>query len=507
MSPRSVCSILLLSSLAFAPVLSQTQKPLTQTQLRQLVEAGVDNERVAKTIEQRGIDFELSGQFLTLLREKAALPVLLKALGANALKTGQAPLDKDLLRELVAAGVGGLSLAKAVWDRGINFPPAADYLQSLHDAGALEALLNALRESAPKPLTREQVLNLLASGVSADRVATLVKKRGLTFKPNEEYLDNLRIAGADDVVVGAVRGARHPPDFLLLCKLGASGRGIHPLAFSPDGRLLAGAAGESAVKLWNVTDGREVRTVGAHSDLIRTLAISPNGVFLASAGYDSMTKIWEVQTGREPRILQGHKGDVNAVTFSPDGSCLASAGQDGTVRLWDFEKGVSIRTLASGDWAVRALAFSPDGKRLAAGRYDKTIIIWDVPTGNEAATLTGPEGYAVNDVAFNPDGTLLASAVDDYTIKLWDVVTGREVRSFEGHKMVVLCVRFTRDGRYLASGSADGSLRLWEVETGQEVSRLLEPGLGTVPTMALSADGKYLAAAQNDTILIWRVED
>ncbi|MBI4165254.1 MAG: hypothetical protein HY508_05915, partial [Acidobacteria bacterium] len=64
----------------------------------------------------------------------------------------------------------------------------------------------------------------------------------------------------------------------------------------------------------------------------------------------------------------------------------------------------------------------------------------------------------------------------------------------------------TRDGRYLASGSADASLRLWEVETGLEVSQLLAPSIGTVPTLAFSEDGRFLAGAQNDTVMVWKAE-
>ncbi|MBI4166627.1 MAG: WD40 repeat domain-containing protein, partial [Acidobacteria bacterium] len=476
----------------FTPALAQaptaTQKPLTQTQLHQLVEAGVDNERLAQTVTRRGIGFELSGDFVAALRQQGALPVLLKALGERGLKSGQIPLDENLLRELVAAGMDNLLLVKAVLERGIDFRPAADYLKALQKAGALEPLLKALREVVSKPLAKDQVLNLLSSGVSNDRVAALVNKRGLNFKPTDEYLDTLRIAGASDGVVDAVRAARRPPEFILLHRLEAHGPGIHPLAFSSDGRMLASVAGPSAVRLWSVAGGTEIRVVGTHDDLVRSLAFSPDGRYLASAGYDSMIKIWEVETGREPRILRGHDGDVNAIAVSPDGKYLASGGQDGTVKLWDLEMGVAVRTLANRELAIFALAFSPDGARIASGRSDNLIQFWDVPTGKDLGILRGHTG-AVQGVAFSPDGERLASASSDGTIKLWAVASGRETKTFAGNTIAVWCVAFTRDGRYLASGSADASLRLWEVETGLEVSQLLAPSIGTVPTLAFSEDG------------------
>ncbi|MBZ5671940.1 MAG: tetratricopeptide repeat protein [Acidobacteriia bacterium] len=75
----------------------------------------------------------------------------------------------------------------------------------------------------PKPLDKIQVLALLAGGVPSQRVATLVKQRGIDFEPTDDYLDILQGAGAEDTVLNALRGARPVarPDIL---------RGARPVA-------------------------------------------------------------------------------------------------------------------------------------------------------------------------------------------------------------------------------------------------------------------------------------
>jgi hypothetical protein len=61
----------------------------------------------------------------------------------------------------------------------------------------------------PRPLRRAQILGLLAGGVSNERISTLVKERGIDFRPTPKYLRELREAGADRGLLAAVRSAQN----------------------------------------------------------------------------------------------------------------------------------------------------------------------------------------------------------------------------------------------------------------------------------------------------------
>jgi hypothetical protein len=82
----------------------------------------------------------------------------------------------------VRDGLGDESGAKLIEQRGIDFAPAEDFLQSLKAAGTSEAFLKALRAverprsaSAKKPLNQVQVFALLVGQVPSHRVARCVE--------------------------------------------------------------------------------------------------------------------------------------------------------------------------------------------------------------------------------------------------------------------------------------------------------------------------------------------
>jgi WD40 repeat protein len=84
-------------------------------------------------------------------------------------------------------------------------------------------------------------------------------------------------------------------------------------------------------------------TLKGHTGGVKSVAFSPDGKRLASASDDKAVKVWDVATGQETLTLKGHTGQVHCVVFSADGHRLASASQDQTVRVWDASPRSQVR--------------------------------------------------------------------------------------------------------------------------------------------------------------------
>jgi WD40 repeat protein len=72
------------------------------------------------------------------------------------------------------------------------------------------------------------------------------------------------------------------------------------VAFSPDGRLLAGGSRSGNLKIWQVASGQALATVNAHQGSVYGLAFSPDGRTLATVGEDHLGRLWDL-AGLSPR--------------------------------------------------------------------------------------------------------------------------------------------------------------------------------------------------------------
>jgi WD40 repeat protein len=277
--------------------------------------------------------------------------------------------------------------------------------------------------------------------------------------------------------------------------------------------------------------------------------------------------LWRLAHSARTSVHLPQDGTPYLSAFSQDGKRVALATQesnalDPTKRreyfaVWDSTTGQSIREFDKLGY-VNAATFSPDGTKLLTGLSDNQATLWDVATGRELATFihitaktdktertpglprrisfevtsarqpvsVRSAAYtpgicciapSVNVVAFSPDGQTAATALSnfgarekDYSIKLWDVRAKQEIASLEGHTKDVSALVFSPDGRMLASSSSDATVKLWLVPArggaGQKLtaaSTLEYQSASTVNALAFARDGKTLAAATDQSVLLW----
>jgi len=210
------------------------------------------------------------------------------------------------------------------------------------------------------------------------------------------------------------------------------------LAFTPNGKTLAGVDGSGTVWLWDAASGARTGYLVAGSPA-RSAAFDADGTTLATGYLDGSIRLWDAVSWEEDATLKGHKDLVFGVSFTPDGKVLASAGKDGTVRLWNTNRPrQEPLTLKALDGPVWFAAFSPDGKTLATGGEDRKLRLWD--TALLQSKVLGLDKPAPTEPAKPPASgpTRIALITTEKSDALQTLVALAEAKLTEGKALEVL---------------------------------------------------------------------
>jgi WD40 repeat protein len=161
-------------------------------------------------------------------------------------------------------------------------------------------------------------------------------------------------------------------------KTGRSDVGEQPFRLQPcpDGKMVV-ATDHNTYHIDPAT-GDKVRDLGWHLNHVPAIAVSPDGSLLAvAAGMDLQTIA--LASGERGASARGSgRKHFTDVAFHPSGRILAVSSNNETVRLLDARTLVEVMSF---DWEVgpvRRIVFSPDGMRAAAAGKTGRVVVWDV---------------------------------------------------------------------------------------------------------------------------------
>ncbi|AEO62387.1 uncharacterized protein THITE_2106496 [Thermothielavioides terrestris NRRL 8126] len=230
-----------------------------------------------------------------------------------------------------------------------------------------------------------------------------------------------------------------------------------PVAWSPDGTLLAGVS---------VRDPSRVVTV----------VVGPNTGSSKSAKEPLAGALGSV-------VLMGHTDEVTHLAFLPvrrgsgkgkgavalaaeeSGRALVSVGRDGYVRVTDVVSGRTLRRIEIGGRAhASILQVSHDG-RFVVTVWGRDVVVWDQDSGSVHSynlnAVRQVEGWPL---CVSPDCRYMAYRTDD-GFEVCDVLTGQFRGEFPCKGTAIMSAAFNSNGTRLAVGDSGGWLQMFEVIT------------------------------------------
>jgi hypothetical protein len=270
------------------------------------------------------------------------------------------------------------------------------------------------------------------------------------------------------------------------------------LALSPDGRMIAAAAEDDVVRLWNRETGEEVRTFPVNV-VAWWVQFAPGGRELFTG--DTAIKQWSLADGALVREFPGRTGVLSSdgtVLFACAGHRFVYHDTAGAITAWRVADGTKLFEIPV---AARILALSPDGTRLAVSDAASYIAVHDARDGRRVIEPWPTEGR-IWELAFSPDGRQLVGSGWHRNVRVWDLENTTQAPLRLSHPLNTWEAVFSPDGSALAVGCSDQAVHVWDTATWSKL-RVLRGHQNEVWSVVWHGDERLLAAGRDPNVMQW----
>jgi len=242
--------------------------------------------------------------------------------------------------------------------------------------------------------------------------------------------------------------------------------------FSPDGRLVAAAAADRIIYVWDVasSDPYLVETFVGHTAGIVSLVFSSS--YLISASGDSSVRFWQTgalskdQISTNLRTPLPASASIKSINLQAQGGIAISTDSTGVVKTWDILTGFcreSFQTPASGEtWRDAQLV---DGRLVVVWHKDKKIHIWDTEKCELLQTLVA---FECRGLRISGDGSKLFCLCGGL-LRAWDMWTWKSVGEVELKGDHFYLDSFCPGGSKIWVQSQDFSIQGWDFGTSDSL--------------------------------------
>ncbi|KAF5191570.1 Wd repeat-containing protein [Thalictrum thalictroides] len=192
--------------------------------------------------------------------------------------------------------------------------------------------------------------------------------------------------------------------------------------FTPDGKTICTGSEDASLRIWNPKSGENLHVVRGHpyhTEGLTCLTITSDSTLAITGSKDNSVHVVNITTGKVVTSLLAHTDSIECIGLAQSFQWAATGSMDHRLIIWDLQHS-SVRLTCEHEDGVTCLAWLGSSSRVATGCMDGRVRVWDSLSGDCIRTFSG-HSEGIQSITVSANGEFLVSVSLDGTARVFQL--------------------------------------------------------------------------------------
>lgn len=235
-----------------------------------------------------------------------------------------------------------------------------------------------------------------------------------------------------------------------------------------------------------------------HNHGVTCAAITHDGKLAVTGSEDNTVALWDISTGNLLRFFQC-RSKVKTVAIDKHDELVIAGCDDSKTRVFELKTGRLVSTIGAGSFQLCTMP-QYSKQEVLVTEWIGTVRVYEMSSGRELATL---KLSSDTPRIMNEGKSVLYNSWCEF--KVVDIATKKVITSMPHNMGTGTCLALSADEKFLAAANWEKQLNVWDLSTGKNL--LSTKDMNEEPRgLIFSSDNKYLVSyGYSSDVRVWDI--